>query len=707
MRDVLDALKGVKPSGDGWIALCPAHPDARHSLSLGKGDDGRWLVKCHAGCETRAVVDAAGLTLADLMPDRNGDTRSTRRVLATYDYHDAGGALVYQVLRYEPKDFRQRRPDGAGGWVWDLKGVARVLYRLPQLAGQSTAWIVEGEKDADRLWAAGLVATTKAGGATGWEDEFTAQLVAAGVTRVWCVPDHDAPGEKFMARVVASCVRAGLHASCVTLPGVPAGGDVSDYLVSHGVADLLALTRHAAPPAPSDETQIQPVADGLTETSHAERFAIAYSTELRFDHRRGIWICYEAGRWRPDATEHVRRHAIAFVRSRQRDALEIDDPGEKKKHLRFLTDAEKKVGIDRLVQGARSLNPMADPGTDWDADPWLMGTPDGIINLKTGESRPGDPADRVTFSAAFALDPAATCPIFQAFLTQVFEGEPGVIDFLQRFIGYSLTGSTIEQVLVLCHGRGANGKSTLLNTLRRVLGDYAHNLPFSSLEMKDRGGIPNDMAALAGRRFVVASETTEGSRLNEGRIKALTGGDPVTARFLHGEWFTFEPQAKFLLSVNHKPEVTDETVSLWRRILLVPFLRTFTGSACDPNLPAALIAEAPGILAWAVRGCLLWQESGLKPPACVYDATHAYQAESDVLLEFIDAMFEVDPVGDGVKAAVLQDLYTKWADRERIPKRERLSAKKLSAKMADRTGKVIRRDGSYYTGLRVSTGQLW
>lgn len=706
MRDVLDALKGVKSSGEGWVALCPAHPDSRHSLSVGKGDDGRWLVKCHAGCDTRDVVGAAGLTLADLMPDRNGSPRDGRRVLATYDYRDTDGALLYQVLRYEPKDFRPRRPDGAGGWIWDLKGVTRVLYRLPELAGAQAVWIVEGEKDADRLWSAGLVATTKAGGATGWPDEFTAQLKCAGVEQAWVVPDCDTPGERYADRVVASLMSAEIRASRVDLPGLDKGGDVSDYLIAHGISDLLALTQRVTTPAPLTDVQIQPVADGLTETSHAERFAIAYSTELRFDHRRGIWICYEAGRWRPDATEHVRRHAIAFVRSRQRDALEIDDPAEKKKHLRFLTDAEKKVGIDRLVQGARSLNPMADPGTDWDADPWVMGTPDGIINLKTGESRPGDPADRVTFSAAYSLDPSATCPVFEAFLAQIFDGEPGIVEFLQRFIGYSLTGSTIEQVLVLCHGRGANGKSTLLNTLRRVLGDYAHNLPFSSLEMKERGGIPNDMAALSGRRFVVASETTEGSRLNEGRIKALTGGDPVTARFLHGEWFTFEPQAKFLLSVNHKPEVTDETISLWRRLLLVPFLRTFTGSACDPNLPATLLAEAPGILAWAVRGCLLWQESGLQAPPVVYDATRAYQAESDVLMDFIDTTFQVD-ITESVKASMVQELYVKWTDRERLAKRDRLSAKKLSAKMADRFTKAHRRDGWHYDGIKVVTEKLW
>lgn len=186
-------------------------------------------------------------------------------------------------------------------------------------------------------------------------------------------------------------------------------------------------------------------------------------------------------------------------------------------------------------------------------------------------------------------------------------GPVDLVRFVQRAVGYSLSGATGEQCLFLLYGTGADGKGTFTNQLKRVLGDYGWNMPFATIEAKDRAAIPNDLAALAGRRFVVASETNDGTRLNEGRIKALTGSDPITARFLHGEFFEFEPVAKFWLSVNHKPVVRDESHGFWRRIRLIPFMKTFP---INPTLGDRLHTKAPGILAWAVRGCLHWQREG-------------------------------------------------------------------------------------------------
>ena len=219
-------------------------------------------------------------------------------------------------------------------------------------------------------------------------------------------------------------------------------------------------------------------------------------------------------------------------------------------------------------------------------------------------------------------------------------GDDDLADFLQRAMGYSLTGITTEQVLLLLYGTGANGKGTFANTLKRVLGDYAWNMPFATLELKDRASIPNDLAALAGRRFVIASETNDGTRLNESRVKALTGCDPVTARFLHAEFFTFEPCAKFWLSVNHKPIVRDDSYGFWRRLRLIPFTRTFPVNAA---LGEALRAEWPGILAWCVAGCLAWQAEELTAPARVTQATDDYARDSDVLAQFLTEACEGDP----------------------------------------------------------------
>ena len=204
-------------------------------------------------------------------------------------------------------------------------------------------------------------------------------------------------------------------------------------------------------------------------------------------------------------------------------------------------------------------------------------------------------------SVPFVRDAQATR--WERFLDDIFSSDHELIAFVQRFIGYCLTGMTTEQALALFYGRGANGKTTFINVISRVLGDYAHNLPFSTVELRQRASIPNDLAALDGRRFVTASETNDGVRLNEARIKALTGCDRLSARFLHGEWFSFQPVAKFVLAVNHKPVVRDDSKGFWRRIRLVSFTQCFEGRRRDDQLEQRLLEEAEGILCWAVEGC--------------------------------------------------------------------------------------------------------
>ena len=225
-------------NGSGLMAKCPAHDDRQASLSIKAGDDGRVLLHCHAGCEPRAIVDAIGLSLADLFPERPSGEPDI-----TYDYCGADGALLFQVVRFPGKRFRQRRPDGSGGWIWKLDNVARVLYRLPQLRGHREVFVCEGERDTDRLWALGLAATTNPHGAGKWRAEYVEQLKMAGCTRLAIVPDNDPPGEAHARDVARACHGAGLEVRIVPLPGLPPKGDVSDYLEAHSKDDLLEVVR--------------------------------------------------------------------------------------------------------------------------------------------------------------------------------------------------------------------------------------------------------------------------------------------------------------------------------------------------------------------------------------------------------------------------------------------------------------------------------
>jgi putative DNA primase/helicase len=266
----------------------------------------------------------------------------------------------------------------------------------------------------------------------------------------------------------------------------------------------------------------------------------------------------------------------------------------------------------------------------------------------------------LTKAVGYDFDPSAPCPRWIRFLDEVFAGDRDLIGFVQRAVGYSLTGDTREQCLFLCHGKGANGKSTMLSTLRTVLGDYSANTPFSTFELGDRAGNTNDLAALAGTRLVTAAETSEARRLNEARVKAVTGGDPVTARFLYTEYFTYVPTYKIWLSMNALPTVAGVDDGIWRRLRLIPFGVSFKGRE-DRTLEETLRAEVPGILAWAVDGCLDWQRRGdLLAPKAVTDATEAYRDESDIVGHFLgDATSKVG-TDKGVKASDLYSAYTRW-----------------------------------------------
>jgi AAA domain/Toprim-like len=261
---ILERLKGVQHAGEGWLAFCPAHDDQhRRSLSIAMGEDGRTLLHCHAAkCPAEKIVGAVEMTLADLAPPaaRTNGHRPGRREVAAYDYRNERGELLSQNVRFEPKDFRQRHPDGRGGWVWSMEGVRRVPYRLPELAEQARVFIAEGEKDCDALWALELAATTNAAGAGKWTEEHTAALVAVAVSEVIVLPDNDPPGEKHALAVAVSCHAAGLRVKILRLPGLPPKGDVSDWLVAgHSKDELLALV-DAAPiftetaAAPSDRS---------------------------------------------------------------------------------------------------------------------------------------------------------------------------------------------------------------------------------------------------------------------------------------------------------------------------------------------------------------------------------------------------------------------------------------------------------------------
>lgn len=434
-----------------------------------------------------------------------------------------------------------------------------------------------------------------------------------------------------------------------------------------------------------------------TDAGNAEFFADLFKDHLRYDHRRKSWLTWSGQHWQYDQDGAVHRLAIEAARARYHLAAEISDLRDRQHEAQFSIATENSNRAAAMLRVASCLPPLAETGEHWDEDPWIIGVKNGVVDLKTGTLRPGKPADNVTLASTVPYLKESPCPRWQKFLNEIFVEDRDLIQFVQRVVGYSLTGQTTEQCLFMLHGSGANGKSLFLALLRALLGAYAYNAPFSTFELTKRSDITNDLASLAGKRLVTASETNEGARLNEARAKAITGCDPLTARFLYGENFTFRPVAKFFLAMNHLPVVTDDSYGFWRRVRLVPFTRQFTSDA-DPRLEEKLTQELPGILAWAIEGCLAWQKQGLAPPAAVLSATAAYKEKSDVLGEFLADCLVIEE-SRSIGAAEAYSAYQAWARAQGMGDREILTATAFGTRMGERFTRKPTKKGKRYLGL--------
>lgn len=414
-----------------------------------------------------------------------------------------------------------------------------------------------------------------------------------------------------------------------------------------------------------------------TDAGNAEAVSLLYRDKLTYDAERGRWLMWAGHSWRSAREYEVFQIALATARERQKAALTVVELSKKQEAIKWAINSENEYKLRATVEVLRRLLATDE---QWDSDPWLLGCQNGVVDLRTGELRDGRPQDRITKTTRLAFDPGAECSRWERFLEEVFGGDDELIGFVRRAIGYMLTGETSEQCLFLCHGNGANGKSTLLRVLRDLMSDYGANTPFSTLEVSRFGNQPtNDLAALAGARLVTASEIAEEGRLNEARIKAITGGDPVTARYLNKEFFTYTPQFKLWLAVNDLPNIGGGDDGIWRRIRLVPFNESFLGRE-DQSLEATLRTELPGILAWAVRGCIEWQQKGLGQPDAVKQATGQYRSDNDTLSRFIDEKCQPAPE----LTVTVSDFYQTYASWCVANGEACLTKAKLAKRMAAR-----------------------
>jgi putative DNA primase/helicase len=614
-------------------------------------------------------------------------------------WHCQGGALVFpyrdwggkttSFARVRPHYPRTRNGDPVK-YEQPAGASPRAYYprdSLPLLRdGTSPLFLVEGEKKAKALGQLGLAAVG-IGGVWCWKpggkEELIPDLAVIPLAGrdVYIVFDWD-PKEQTRqhtfgsARRLARVLKAAgaREVYWVELPPGPRGRKQGpdDFLVTLGDAGpdaLRALVDEARPVPAVIGYRSLTSAEGQTVVNNAHRFATDYDAVARWAGPWDKWLLWDGRHWQLDQALAVEPKAALVAAGLFREIyalIEAAKAAGKKPKLplaklfAFAQKSSSAAGIRGMVALARPY--LAIDPADLDADPWLFNVENGTIDLRTGELREHRKEDFITKLAPVRYDADATWPLWGAFLERVFAGNAELIGYVRRLVGYCLTGVTEEHVLPFLHGAGANGKTTLVETVLRLFGtDYAMKAAPDLLMAKKNDAHPTERADLFGKRFVACVETEEGRRLAEALVKELTGGDRVRARRMREDFWEFAPTHHLWLAGNHKPVVTGADHGIWRRLKLIPFDVVIPEAEQDKGLPAKLAGELPGILNWALAGCREWQARGLGEPGAVRAATSGYAVEMDLVGQFLEECCEVGPNFVAEATALLN------AFRERFP----------------------------------------
>lgn len=718
-------------TGRQWTCRCPAHDDRNPSCSVAELSTGRVRIKCFAGCEFAQLVEALGLEPREFYPGR-AKTAPTEagvtvnrlafekrldadRLRAEYGVADikAKGspavAIPYrdQTGRLVRRRIRSAVTGGTGVYWEGESGPSPVLYGLWLLESfrgrGGPLVVVEGESDCWALWSHGFNALGVPGATN--DKVFDSAAVVAGFDRVIVWQEPGKAGEKFPGRVSARLKGHGYDRP-VYIARIDGAKDPSDIQARWGAefpARFQAILEAAKPvdpiappPGPVVSQTVQRAEPSLravgvcgwgefefNDTGNAGRLAKLHGADLRYVRAWGGWQVWDGRRWQPDQTFEPYRRADATVMSLVLEAATAPGHAAAEECLKHYRASRSTRAVNAMLALAQTVRPIPVEHTVYDADPFLLNCPNGTIDLRTGDLVPHRREDCLTVMAPTEYRPDAGCPRWERFLESIFPTDPAdpaagpdraLIGFVQRLLGYCLTGDVSAQVLPVFHGGGSNGKSTLLDVVQDVLGlDYSCPAPDGFLMEKFGEKHPTEVADLRGKRLVTIEETERGRRLAEGQVKKLTGGNNLKARFVHKDNFTFRPTHKLILCTNHEPRVGGTDHGIWRRLLKVPFAAKFwnpdrneTGPPHlrrDNGLKAKLLAESSGVLAWLVRGCLDWRRDGLREPDRVTQATAEYRDSQDQVGQFLADAYRSDVAGAEEPLARVWETYKAWCDR--------------------------------------------
>lgn len=703
------AITAAAGAGAQLEYRCLAHDDTKASAAFNPAKARYRCQACGARGGLFALAQALGLPLPDRVPP--GVVKRT-----IYALPDERGRLLAEHVRDDRADGSKavwwRRPGRANTGLDGVKLVDLPLYGIVDVLGAppgAPVVCVEGEKARDALAAVDILAVGTVTGASALPSDAVLRSLAGHPVVLW--PDNDPDGVRHMRRIAARLAALDVPTvRWVVWPDAPSKGDAAD--VQGGRAALDALLDAAGPvPEPAADAASPPPAAPpaldtirLTDVGNAQRFVADFGADVPYCAVWKKWLCWDGRRWAVDDRLVVREYAKRVTSRMLAEAAGLPVGDAQKALAEHALRAQKADRLRAMLELAQSDPVIAVVPAELDCDPWLLNVANGTVDLRTGALRPHQRADLLTKLAPVAYDPAARSPLWERFLSEALRGNAALVAFLQRCTGYTLTGTTGEEVLFFLHGPEAAGKSTFAEALKATLGDYARTTDFETFVQKrgDRG-VPNDIAALVGARLVVSIEVGEGKRLAEGLVKQLTGGDTVAARFLFGEFFEFVPQFKLWLAANEAPRIRHNDRAMWRRILRIPFEHIVPEGDRDPTVKATFkdpAVSGPPILAWAVEGCRAWQRDRLEVPDEVSAATASYREEQDPLRECFADCFVFDATA-WASSRDLYGTYRDWAEANGISKP--LTSTAFGMRLADhgcRQGKVSETRGWHGVWLR-------
>lgn len=434
----------------------------------------------------------------------------------------------------------------------------------------------------------------------------------------------------------------------------------------------------------------------FTDQGNAELFSIKYGETVKFNHAMKKWIIWDGTRWTEDTSQQVLTLAADAIKTLLTDAQSCTDIEESRKISNW---AGTSLGAYRLKSMLTLAQPLMTVKPEmFDTDKWKFNVSNGTIDLRTGKLLEHDKNNFITKMSPVVYVDGASSVLWLSFLNKIFDGDVELIKYMQKAIGYSLSGITREQCIFIMFGSGSNGKSTFISTILHIFGDYGTQTPTETLMIKKNDGIRNDIARLYGKRFVSASEGEKHHVLAESLVKQLTGEDTIAARFMYQEYFEFLPEFKVFLITNHKPKISGVDHGIWRRLRPIPFVIKIHEDEKGSELQNKLKAESSAILSWAIEGALLWQNEGLQIPSKVNDALKEYKADNDIIAEFMNSACIVS-ANSNIKKSILHDRYILYCSSIGI---RPISLIAFGRALNDRGYREhVKGDGSYWLDLEI------